>query len=173
MKDAVSDGIKRCAFRLGLGLHLQARLDYFLYDQLHKQNAEAGTGALHQRNPGRGEHRESRPLEAPTSGADVPGSTPASASASSPAGNSVGEHPTADAGGVGSPAAPPTSKARIQTLVARSASLRADGVDVYSVQANWQLPDIGDSDEKQLAMWDELLRDEEMKLSAPFEEATA
>ena len=34
MKDAISDGVKRCAARLGLGLHLWAGADYFLYDQL-------------------------------------------------------------------------------------------------------------------------------------------
>lgn len=34
MKDAISDGVKRCAMRLGLGLHLWAQQDYFLYEQL-------------------------------------------------------------------------------------------------------------------------------------------
>ena len=33
-KDAVSDAIKRCAMRLGLGLHLWSQDDYFLYDYL-------------------------------------------------------------------------------------------------------------------------------------------
>lgn len=33
-KDAVSDAIKRCAMRLGLGLHLWSQEDYFLDDML-------------------------------------------------------------------------------------------------------------------------------------------
>ena len=33
-KDAASDAIKRCAMRLGLGLHLWAGDDYFLFDVL-------------------------------------------------------------------------------------------------------------------------------------------
>lgn len=41
MKDAISDGVKRCAARLGLGLHLWAGADYFLYDQLrHDSQSE-------------------------------------------------------------------------------------------------------------------------------------
>ncbi len=38
MKDAISDGVKRCAARLGLGLHLYSGDEYFLYDQLRTQN---------------------------------------------------------------------------------------------------------------------------------------
>ena len=38
MKDAISDGIKRCAMRIGLGLHLWAQEDYFLFDYLTKQS---------------------------------------------------------------------------------------------------------------------------------------
>jgi hypothetical protein len=41
MKDAISDGVKRCAMRLGCGLHLWAQEDYFLYDQLRKDAEEA------------------------------------------------------------------------------------------------------------------------------------
>ncbi len=40
MKDAISDGVKRCAARLGLGLHLYSGAEYFLYEQLKSQNAE-------------------------------------------------------------------------------------------------------------------------------------
>lgn len=40
MKDAISDGVKRCAMRFGLGLHLWAQDDYFLYDQLHRREEE-------------------------------------------------------------------------------------------------------------------------------------
>lgn len=34
MKDACSDSIKRCAMRLGLGIHLWAQNEFFLYEQL-------------------------------------------------------------------------------------------------------------------------------------------
>ena len=34
LKDAASDAIKRCAMRLGLGLHLWSQGDYFLHDYL-------------------------------------------------------------------------------------------------------------------------------------------
>lgn len=34
LKDASSDAFKRCAMRLGLGLHLWSQQDYFLYDYL-------------------------------------------------------------------------------------------------------------------------------------------
>lgn len=40
LKDAVSDAIKRCAARLGLGLHLWAQADYFLDGFLDKQTEE-------------------------------------------------------------------------------------------------------------------------------------
>lgn len=40
MKDAISDGIKRCAARLGVGLHLY-KGEFFLYDQLSRP-ASAG-----------------------------------------------------------------------------------------------------------------------------------
>ena len=37
LKDAVSDGLKRCAARIGLGLHLWSQGDYFLYESLTKR----------------------------------------------------------------------------------------------------------------------------------------
>ena len=40
MKDAASDALKRCAMRFGLGLHLWAGEDYFLFDQLAKRPDE-------------------------------------------------------------------------------------------------------------------------------------
>jgi hypothetical protein len=40
LKDASSDAIKRCAMRLGLGLHLWSQDDYFLDRQLQKDAAE-------------------------------------------------------------------------------------------------------------------------------------
>lgn len=38
-KDACSDAIKRCAMRLGLGLHLWAQKDYFLHDVLVRDSS--------------------------------------------------------------------------------------------------------------------------------------
>ena len=40
LKDAVSDGVKRCAMRIGLGLHLWSQGDYFLENQLTKDDEE-------------------------------------------------------------------------------------------------------------------------------------
>lgn len=39
-KNAASDGLKRCAMRLGLGLHLWSQSDYFLEKQLAKGRGE-------------------------------------------------------------------------------------------------------------------------------------
>ena len=41
LKDAVSDGIKRCAMRVGLGTHLWSQGDYFLARQLDADTAPA------------------------------------------------------------------------------------------------------------------------------------
>ena len=38
LKDAASDAIKRCAMRLGVGLHLWSQGEFFLHDYLVKQN---------------------------------------------------------------------------------------------------------------------------------------
>lgn len=43
LKDAASDAIKRCAMRLGLGLHLWSGKDYFLDVALQKRAGEATT----------------------------------------------------------------------------------------------------------------------------------
>jgi hypothetical protein len=40
LKDATSDAIKRCAMRLGLGLHLWSQEDYFLHNYLKGQSDE-------------------------------------------------------------------------------------------------------------------------------------
>ena len=40
LKDAVSDGVKRCAMRPGLGLHLWSQDDYFLDKQLDHDATE-------------------------------------------------------------------------------------------------------------------------------------
>lgn len=126
LKKAASDALKRCAMRLGLGIHLWAGSegDFFLFDSLVKSSTA----------------------------------------------DSSREHPAADAGGAGSPAAPPTSKARVQQLVSRCVALRADHVDVDQAQADWNLPDLAKCDDKQLDLWGEMLTDEEKTLAAPFVE---
>ena len=40
LKDAISDGVKRCSMRVGLGLHLWSGGDYFLQTQLGKDHPE-------------------------------------------------------------------------------------------------------------------------------------
>lgn len=40
LKDAMSDAYKRCAMRLGVGLHLWAQEDFYLADKLAKQDAD-------------------------------------------------------------------------------------------------------------------------------------
>lgn len=50
LKDACSDAYKRCAMRLGLGLHLWAQKDYFLFDALTKNgegHSQTGEGGSH------------------------------------------------------------------------------------------------------------------------------
>jgi hypothetical protein len=49
LKDAASDAIKRCAMRLGLGLHLWAQEKYFLDGQLRAQGARAQLQAEQER----------------------------------------------------------------------------------------------------------------------------
>jgi hypothetical protein len=41
MKDAMSDAYKRCAMRLGVGLHLWAQEHYYLGEKLLKADTEA------------------------------------------------------------------------------------------------------------------------------------
>jgi hypothetical protein len=41
LKDASSDALKRCAMRLGLGLHLWSQKDYYLYDAIKEQGESA------------------------------------------------------------------------------------------------------------------------------------
>lgn len=45
MKDACSDAIKRCAMRLGCGLHLWAQEDYYLHEALNRDHPEAAADA--------------------------------------------------------------------------------------------------------------------------------
>lgn len=40
LKDAMSDALKRCAMRMGLGLHLWAQEDYFLHESLSKRETD-------------------------------------------------------------------------------------------------------------------------------------
>lgn len=44
MKDAMSDAFKRCAMRLGLGLHLYSNEEYFLHEQLKKAAGDTEQG---------------------------------------------------------------------------------------------------------------------------------
>lgn len=44
-KDAASDAYKRCAMRLGAGLHLWAADDFYLYEKFKKQDEEAVSDA--------------------------------------------------------------------------------------------------------------------------------
>lgn len=46
LKDAASDAIKRCAARIGLGLHLWADDEFFLYNKLMDQDAGEPSLAL-------------------------------------------------------------------------------------------------------------------------------
>jgi hypothetical protein len=41
LKDAMSDAYKRCAMRLGVGLHLWAQQDFYLFEKLKKQDEDA------------------------------------------------------------------------------------------------------------------------------------
>lgn len=43
LKDAVSDAVKRCAMRVGCGLHLWSQDDYFLLTQLEKDSGVTTT----------------------------------------------------------------------------------------------------------------------------------
>ena len=45
LKDAMSDALKRCAMRLGLGIHLWAQEHFFLHDSLLAKEQEDGTTA--------------------------------------------------------------------------------------------------------------------------------
>lgn len=57
LKSAVSDAVKRCAMRMGLGLHLWAQDDYFLYSQL------CNDAKSEPRNGAQGDPEDDRPLE--------------------------------------------------------------------------------------------------------------
>jgi hypothetical protein len=46
LKDAFSDAYKRCAMRLGCGLHLWSQDEYFLHDELKNSETAADAGAL-------------------------------------------------------------------------------------------------------------------------------
>lgn len=44
LKDAASDAYKRCAMRIGVGLHLWADEDFYLFNKLREIDNEAGAG---------------------------------------------------------------------------------------------------------------------------------
>ncbi len=75
LKNAASDAIKRCAMRVGLGLHLWAQEHYVLYDQLAKSEGGAdATPAV----SGEGEQSSATPTPAThrTTELDVPNLDP-------------------------------------------------------------------------------------------------
>jgi hypothetical protein len=45
MKDAVSDAIKRCAMRIGLGLHLWSQDEFYVHEALRRDFPEAAAAA--------------------------------------------------------------------------------------------------------------------------------
>ena len=110
MKHAMSDAIKRCAMRLGLGLHMWAQEHYFLYDKLQETSAEA-----HPPQPSK-----------PQTGVEVSAATVGGSTASSPvepkAGNtkpSSGAASPHDSGKEGSsPASGPSSLSLIEEALA-------------------------------------------------------
>lgn len=52
LKDASSDALKRCAMRLGLGLHVWSQGDYYLYDALTRDKSSASHDAGETQTPG-------------------------------------------------------------------------------------------------------------------------
>lgn len=50
MKHAISDAIKRCAMRLGLGLHMWAQENFFLYDVLVRDSQNGQGVASHKKD---------------------------------------------------------------------------------------------------------------------------
>ena len=94
LKDAASDALKRCAMRLGLGLHLWAQEHYFLDRQLWASleqpdnAAEAEEAAARQSGPAGQGPADPEPTaaepdagEAPEAAASAPGAAPADESA--------------------------------------------------------------------------------------------
>lgn len=173
LKDAMSDALKRAAMRLGVTLHLWSGAEFSLYEQLRTdENAE-------------GEQRSG--ATAATGAGSVPGTfTPRQAPADppsatslvgqqheiSPAGTDL-EHSTAANGSESSsPSVTPgqdvVAQATIARLKARAMALQADGLDLLKIRTIWNLPALNECTSKQLELWQEMLTDEEKKLTAPF-----
>lgn len=164
LKNAASDALKRCAMRLGCGIHLWAGNagDFFLYDSLVRQSAEAGVGT--------GSRADTPPASAPHAGAGgnfeprtepeksrVPeraasatsgsrGSTQSSQREPGPAGVSV-RPPTPE-----TPAAPsdpgkwiPPASEMFDALALRK-SLHSRGISFYDVKKREGLPNLEDVD---------------------------
>jgi hypothetical protein len=79
LKDAISDALKRCAMRLGCGLHLWSGSDYDLYDILRKQQ-QVATDNKDAEEPTRG-NDPSVPAARPGGGADAGTQPPTQADA--------------------------------------------------------------------------------------------
>lgn len=153
LKDAMSDALKRCAMRLGVTLHLWSGAEFSLYEQLRTdENAGGGQGAI-----------------PPSAGSNPVASAPP---ATSPAGTDL-EHSTAANGGAGSPAAPPTSKARRERLKSRCVALQADGVSIADAREELGLPLVDSCDEEQLTRFEAMVDNLEAALAAPFVEVDA
>lgn len=70
MKHAISDAIKRCAMRLGLGLHMWAQENFFLYEVLQRdlqngQGVETHNKEISPRRVGQPEAKEATEQSAP------------------------------------------------------------------------------------------------------------
>ena len=136
LKDAASDALKRCAMRLGVGLHLWSQGDYFLYQQLAKQ-AEAG--------PGDGE--APRPAEAPPEvfGAEAAFGPKAAGEGAS----TLGEDPDAPL--------PEPSANRIAHLKARNVALLGAGVSIDAERKKRGIPSLSKCLAKDLDEFSQML----------------
>lgn len=179
LKKAASDALKRCAMRIGCGIHLWAGTDgdFFLFESLSKEDLHAIQQDAE--GPATAGGTKAAVDAAATAEEPSPSVARATASATSPSGS---ESPQDAANGPessspsvtsGQPSKFKASQAARNKLKSRAAALVADGVDIGDVRQAWQLPPIDNCDWKQLDIWAEMLTDEEKKLAAPFVKADA
>ncbi len=148
LKNAASDALKRCAMRLGLGLHLWSKGDYFLYEQLMKVSASDEASA--------------------TAGRAQPSGEAASAPASP---QPLVPHPGLKDRPI-IPAAPETSKARRDRAKARCVALQADGISIADEREARGLPLVDSCNKEQLTLFEVMLTELEERLAAPFVDAS-
>lgn len=60
-----------------------------------------------------------------------------------------------------------------QNLKVKADTLHAEGVDMLAKRREWKLPPVGESDGRQLGLWEEMLRTIEAEREAPFVKADA